>query len=67
MSRTYRRTPFSANKLRRPKTKQERTQLEALKTEMLDIGYNVSPKNRINRFIPNDRDDIKASSTRETY
>lgn len=67
MSRTYRNTPFTASKYRKPKTKQERTQLEALKSEMLDNDYNVSPKNRRNRFIPSDWDDIKASSTYENY
>ena len=65
MSKTYRREPFTPNGFRKPKTKNERWQLSSLKADLQYMDYDISPVNRINRHIPTDWDDVRASSIHE--
>lgn len=58
MSKTYRNTPEDAW-FRKPRTKKERTQNEGLVAdEQWEYEYPVSKRNRRNRFIPTDWDDL---------
>lgn len=58
MSKTYRYNPDDYH-FRKPKTKRERTQNEAVETDFsLEYDYSISKQNRRNRFIPTDWDDL---------
>jgi hypothetical protein len=61
MSRTYKSTP-DYSYFRRPRTKRERTENEALETDLrFDGDLTVAKRNRRNRFIPHSWDDIPFS------
>ncbi len=67
MSKTYRREPFTASGLRKPQTRNERRQLRCLKTDALLNDLEISPRNRINKHIPSEYNDLYASSIDENY
>ena len=62
MSRTYRQTPMNHTGFRRPHTQQERKQLHGLVTDASVWGLDISPRNRTNRSIISEWDDVIASS-----
>ena len=72
MSRTYRKTPADCRSgmgicFRRPKTMNERRQLEGLTTDARLHQVNISPVNRLSRHIPDDWDDLNVASFAETF
>ena len=65
MSRTNRNTAQSNyNYFRKPKTFNEIRQIQSLKNEIKvnEVDYQISKRNRMNRYIPTSRDDIIVSS-----
>ena len=71
MSRTYRKTPADCDLrgfcFRRPKTMNERRQLEGLTTDARLHQVNISPVNRLSRHIPDEYDDLNIASFAETF
>ena len=71
MSRTYRKTPGNSDLrgfcFRRPKTMNERRQLEGLTTDARLHQVNISPANRLSRHIPSEYDDLDVASFAETF
>ena len=70
MSRTIRKTPgqcIAGFCFRRPKTMNERRQLDGLQTDARLHQVTISPSNRLSRHIPDDWDDLDVSSFAETF
>ena len=67
MSRTYRKNSESKTGLRHPHTMNERRQLTGLRTDARLHQVDISPVNRLSRYIPTDFDDLKVSSFAETF
>ena len=70
MSRTFRNTPAECAKgicFRRPKTMNERRQLEGLTTDARLHQINLSPANRLSRHLPDDWEDLKVASFAESF
>lgn len=65
MSKTYRQAPQNRTGFRKPRTRNERRQLNCLKADARFCDLDISPKNRINRHIPSEFDDLYASSIYE--
>lgn len=62
MSRTYRQVPVNRSGFRHPKTRNQRRQLQCLKADALFCEYDISPKNRNNRHMQTEFDELTASS-----
>jgi len=65
MSKTYRQVPLNRTGMRKPRTRNERRQLRCLKADARYCDLDISPKNRLNRHIPTEFDDLHASSVYE--
>ena len=70
MSRTFRKTPaqyIAGFCFRRPKTMNERRQLEGLTTDARLHQVAISPANRLSRHIPDEWDNLDVASFAETF